>query len=407
MSSSNIDFDAKLLDWLYGELDSDDVASFEAYLETHPEQRSEAYALRDTRSAFQGLPEAEPSKALTSSLMQQAASAAQPKGGLWASFVGFFQPLVMHPAAAAMATIVVVAGVAGTLYLRTGSIGTQAAAPVSAAEPPQERLAATARASEGKDQFALAPKPEFADSKSAGDMAWELGEDEEPKAVDEAKALEPVEVRGRDMDNARGFTAGVASKSQEKLLAKASRPNKKTKSKADSNGPRRRQLSQGVLGDVTTNAISGGGVPLELGSEGTSEIARSAPAAKPAPTSTATREQANKQDKAVADGKVASWEAQQVQQFQAAARRKRCKDAGRIANDLKERSPSTYKKDVQGSREESSCSYSIASETKRRKSARAKTARKKRAGAGKSVPKRATAAPAEDSFEAEAEAEGL
>ena len=39
--------------------------------------------------AFQELPQAEPSRALTAVLMQQAAASAQPKKGIWASVVGF------------------------------------------------------------------------------------------------------------------------------------------------------------------------------------------------------------------------------------------------------------------------------------------------------------------------------
>ena len=101
--------------------------------------------------------------------------------------------------------------------------------------------------------------------------------------------------------------------------------------------------------------------------------------------------------------KPKSWESQQVADFQVAARGKRCRDAGRIANDLKEKSPLAYKENVKGSPEESDCSYYIASETKRRKTARTKRAAKsKKAGQGKSVPKKAVAAP-EESFDETAE----
>jgi hypothetical protein len=81
----------------------------------------------------------------------------------------------------------------------------------------------------------------------------------------------------------------------------------------------------------------------------------------------------------------------------------------RIANDLKKKSPLAYKQNVKGSPEESDCDYYIASETKRRKTARTKLAVSKskkstpaRKGQGKSVPKKAVAAP-EESFDATAE----
>lgn len=406
MSSSNTDFDATLLDWLYGELDSDAMASFEAHLETHPEHRAEAHALRDTRMAFQELPQAEPSGALTAMLMQQAAASVQPKEGLWASIVGFFQPIVLHPAAAAMATVVLLAGVAGTLYLKNGNMVAEPTAASSKAERPSEAPGA------------VAPEPAmFADRESEG--------------LDEAKsknAQEAPDSKADDDGDSRSFSADLASPAQEEVLRAAmsqddsqlERQSRATgKSKLSAKDVTEKELqgarAEGRDGDnfafnnSTSNAISGGALALD----GKPVVDQKAPAKKsrssrgmvggstaetiapPSPTVSKTSTPANKPQ---------SWESQQVADFQVAARGKRCRDAGRIANDLKEKSPLAYKQNVKGSPEETDCSYYIASETKRRKTARTKRAAKskKKAGQGKSVPKKAVAAP-QESFDETAE----
>ena len=403
MSSSNTDFDATLLDWLYGELDSDAMASFEAHLETHPEHRAEAHALRDTRMAFQELPQAEPSGALTAMLMHQAAASVQPKEGMWASFVGLFQPIMLHPAAAAMATVVLLAGVAGTLYLKNGNMVAEPTAASSKAERPAEAPGAAA------------PEPAmFADRESEG--------------LDEAKlknAQEAPNTKADDGDS-RKFSADLASPAQEEVLRAAisqedsrlGRQSRATgKSKPSGKDVTEKDLgarTEGRDGDnfafnsSTSNAISGGALALDA----KPAVNQKAPAKKtrssrgmvggstaetiapPSPTRSKTSTPVNKPQ---------SWESQQVADFQVAARGKRCRDAGRIANDLKEKSPLAYKQNVKGSPEETDCSYYIASETKRRKTARTKrTAKSKKAGQGKSVPKKAVAAP-EESFDQTAE----
>tara|TARA_R110002096_G_scaffold436038_3_gene665861 strand:- start:3486 stop:4703 length:1218 start_codon:yes stop_codon:yes gene_type:complete len=396
MSSSNTDFDATLVDWLYGELDSDATARFEAHLETHPEHKAEAHALRDTRMAFQELPQAEPSHALTAVLMQQAAASAQPSQGLWASIVGFFQPLVMHPATAALATIVLVAGVAGTLYVRNGNIVSEPSVVSSNAERPSD-MSRQAAAPEGAAPTSSAKLESLARGESEMD-----GES-------------PV-VAANDT---RGYAADIATAAQEERLQAAlakteSKPqqarSKEKKSKDASGAPVGLRVtgdSDAFAFDSTSNAISGGAFAdstqksgikspgkknkvVSRGLVGGSTTETVAPAPEPKASKSAAPAR-----------KPQSWESKQVADFQVAARGKRCRDAGRIAIDLKEKSPLAYKENVKGSPEESDCSYYIASETKRRKTARSKRAASKSKktstpkGQGKSVPKKALAAPQE------------
>jgi anti-sigma factor RsiW len=334
MSSSNTDFDATLLDWLYGELDSDAMASFEAHLETHPEHKAEAHALRDTRMAFQELPQAEPSGALTAMLMQQAAASVQPKEGIWASIVGFFQPVVLHPAAAAMATVVLLAGVVGTLYLKNGSMVAEPTAVSSKAERPAQAPGAAA------------PEPAM-----FGDRESESVDDgaKSGNAKSVNAQLEPT--AKADDNNARKFSADLASPAQEEVLRAAiSQEDGRLGRQSRKDATDKVQLGareEGGDGDSfafnnsTSNAISGGAVAIDSKLQELNEqtpakknrsrrgmVGGSTPetVAPPSPKVSKTSTPANKPQ---------SWESQQVADFQVAALGKRCRDAGRIAYELK------------------------------------------------------------------------
>ncbi len=400
MSSSNTDFDATLLDWLYGELDSEAAASFEAHLETHPEHKAEALALRETRMAFQQLPQAEPSSALTAVLMQQAAASAQPKQGMWASIVGFFQPVMLHPAAAAMATVVLLAGVAGTLYLRNGDMVAEPTVASSKAER-------TSGAQPGAAPPVAAVEPD-------------LGVDQTLARDEESEQDGNGSENGAKNDNSRALAADLASPAQEERLRSAlareggeqeqpRKPRNATKSRAGKG-----QGDDGFAFDSTSNAISGGAIADSKAKLSDKTHKREAPAKKNRSSSRGLVGGSTPETATVAPSPVVtatkappSWETKNVQDFQIAARGKRCREAGRIANDLKEKSPQVYKQSVEGSPEESNCSSYIASETKRRKMARSKRAARKskqkaRKGQGKSVPRKAVAAP-QESFDETAE----
>ena len=401
MSSSNTDFDANLVDWLYGELDAETQASFEAHLEANPEHKAEAQALRETRVAFQELPEAEPPNALTAMLMQQAATTAQPKQGMWAAMVSFFQPVILHPAASAMATIIVVAGVAGTLYLRNGKMVAETTVASSEAIAPAPRP--------GGAQPASLSAPEL--KERAGTFADD--EDNLPTTTAVAPAGE------------QAFGADIASPEQEESLRAAKEETGGVRDEKLQEGSKNR-LNEAVAlgsldgyafdGDMASNAISGGAIADTMATERKKDSfaqppgrrlrsdakPKSAKSSGPPPSSVADVQPAPKAGKkSIAN----SWEQKQVVSFQSLARKNRCRDAGRIANDLRDKSPLAYDRNVKGTPEESDCRDYIASESKRRKTARTRKelakskARKK--GQGKSVPKNAVAAPAEDFAEDE------
>ena len=113
-----------LIDLLYSDLEGPAAAAARAKVEAAPELTTAESDYRALRALMSELPDEDPPAAITAQLLHAAAAkapTAHPLGesvGLRAWFKNFFRPLVMHPAMAAAATFALVAGVAGTLYLR-------------------------------------------------------------------------------------------------------------------------------------------------------------------------------------------------------------------------------------------------------------------------------------------------
>jgi hypothetical protein len=123
------DIDALLIGALYGELTPADEARLQTHLESHPTDKN---ALADLTSARNAVRESrfltvqlEPPQAVSALLLQEAsrrapakvASKDDAKEGWFQRFVASF---ARHPAWAAAAMMVLVVGVAGTMYLRGG-----------------------------------------------------------------------------------------------------------------------------------------------------------------------------------------------------------------------------------------------------------------------------------------------
>jgi len=117
--------DAELIDRLYGGDESDDLGELRGVRELIARVRDEA-------------PGAEPSPAISASLLQ-AARARAPKEGLWARLRAWLLPITMHPGLAAAATLVIVVGAAAIWMRGGGEIAEptrddKAAAPAAPAE---------------------------------------------------------------------------------------------------------------------------------------------------------------------------------------------------------------------------------------------------------------------------------
>jgi hypothetical protein len=121
------DIDALLVGALYGELSSSDEAILTAHLESHPVDRTALDDLKTVRAKWKASRifelQLEPPQAVSALLLQEAARRApkieqrsQDQKESW--FKRFVTSFVAHPAMAAAATLVLVVGVAGTLYLK-------------------------------------------------------------------------------------------------------------------------------------------------------------------------------------------------------------------------------------------------------------------------------------------------
>lgn len=122
------DIDALLVGALYGELSSTEQAQLTAHLESHPADRSALDDLKAVRERFTSSRifevQLEPPQSVSALLLQEAARRA-PKQVVAADkkeswFDRFVRSFIAHPAMAAAATLVLVLGVAGTIYLNGG-----------------------------------------------------------------------------------------------------------------------------------------------------------------------------------------------------------------------------------------------------------------------------------------------
>jgi hypothetical protein len=140
------DIDALLISALYGELTPADDARLTAHLESHPADRTALADLTRTRAAVRDTGflavQVEPPQSVSARLLQEAgllsrrpargtAEHARPTEG-W--FFRFTRTFMAHPAMAVAAMLVLVVGVAGTLYVRHGDRVADMAAPVAATD---------------------------------------------------------------------------------------------------------------------------------------------------------------------------------------------------------------------------------------------------------------------------------
>jgi len=124
--TDRVDIDALLIGALYGELTPADEARLTAHLESHPADRTALADLTRTRAAVREsrilAVQLEPPQSVSALLLQEAARRApRPPREESSWFHRFTRSFMAHPALAAAMTCVIVAGVAGTLYVRHGA----------------------------------------------------------------------------------------------------------------------------------------------------------------------------------------------------------------------------------------------------------------------------------------------
>ncbi|HEX4423261.1 MAG TPA: hypothetical protein VH165_35365 [Kofleriaceae bacterium] len=220
------DIDALLISALYGELTPADEARLTAHLESHPADRNALADLTQTRAVVREsrllAVQFEPPQSVSALLLQEAARRAprqvRREGEGW--FQRFVRSLTAHPAMAAAMTLVLIVGVAGTLYVRHAD-QFDAAPPVSsemmrnspvAATPPGEPTGgapaggAPAGASDPTaDVASTTPPSNAAPAAAAGSGAYRVDLDDQLQAKAEQQVLE------HRLDTAQGIAAHAAA----------------------------------------------------------------------------------------------------------------------------------------------------------------------------------------------------
>ena len=171
------------MEYLYHELDADSAAEFRSHVGGCTRCSAELAGLERTRKALRSLPDIDPPPSVTALLLHEAARRAPAqdgeKQGFWAWITGFLQPIVAHPALAAAASLVLVAGVAGYLSMR-GLVShhptTEKLEPKTSIELVPEAQAPTGSPAQPQaEEPAVAEPPAAAVPPAADDKTLELG----------------------------------------------------------------------------------------------------------------------------------------------------------------------------------------------------------------------------------------
>jgi len=199
------DIDALLIGALYGELTPADEARLAAHLESHPGDRTALTDLTRTREAVREsrirAEQAEPSQAISALLLQEASRRAprtpprDPESESWFQRL-FRSTIVAHPAMAAAATLVLVVGAAGTLYLH-GSVPFAVSEPTVTASAPGAAPPAAAPpvAAPRSESSAAVPQAAAAGDSAAGSYRVDVAPPGDDKRAARPAAAAPSEPR--------------------------------------------------------------------------------------------------------------------------------------------------------------------------------------------------------------------
>ncbi len=216
------DIDALLISALYGELTPADEARLTAHLESHPADRSALAELTQTRATVRDsrlfAVQLEPPQSVSAMLLREAARRAPREREDAGWFHRFVRSFMAHPAMAAAAMLVLVVGVAGTLYVRHGDpfVAPQLSErDMSVAQPAAPQAMPTGAAAPAAEPAAAMPDPAAPappDSvASAGSASFRVGlsDDDEAKA-DRALGKQQPRAQADQTKEAKDLSDGLA-----------------------------------------------------------------------------------------------------------------------------------------------------------------------------------------------------
>jgi hypothetical protein len=436
--------DELMVDLLYDELDPARSAKVAEHMGACARCSAEMGALQRTRAAFRDMSDLEPPASVSAILLHEAArhspaaartAADAPAPGLLDRLRAWFRPLVNHPGLAAAASLILVACVAGALFVRKGAdmarppaldqpapaASAPAPATVPAADPaappaepeparlahePEESAAGlkderkadgvVAGVVDGKQQTEL-EQAQVADDLdreggARGDQAIEVRPaDKELKEFDSAAASATVDARAREKNR--------AEEPGKKKLARREDPAATRTRGADPAAVTPDQSSDSA---PAANAVTGAG-PLAAerqlesakgGEGGGGQGSQPTAAPESGRTRTDLAKSAGRAD--LAEQKLSpaeqGWLDTRQLRVGQLARKKACREAAELANDILERNPGYYARRVEPLKEMVPCRSYVGFEQKRRAARRVQ----KPASKNSSAPQKARAAPARD-----------
>ena len=211
--------DELMMDFIYQELEPAAAADVKSHVDGCARCGAELASLSRTRQAMRSLADVEPPAGVSALLLHEAAkrkpaaAASSEGGGIWAAILRFFGPIQAHPAMAAVASIVLVAGIAGYLSKRghvsdkTPAISEAASDDSLKLQPKgglEVRLDGDVPGAAPNDVVAGAPAPE-------GGAGGELDRAQAGEKSDSTR-------RGIAADDARERWGSLASKEEQKAL---------------------------------------------------------------------------------------------------------------------------------------------------------------------------------------------
>jgi len=379
------DIDALLIGALYGELTPADEAWLSAHLDSHPADKSALADLTFARNAVREsrflTVQLEPPQAVSALLLQEAsrrapATAQEPPHheGWFQRFVSSF---VRHPAMAAAAMLVLVVGVAGTMYVRNGNkaqIAEQttssrdqapAGAPAPAAEPTVLEEAKELQLRAGSSFETTLADPE-ATGKTKADQATAATHAEKPRTyigVPTGGRPQPKDLEAAPSAPA-DFSGGVATEGD----ARGSKGGATTGNAAPDTVQETRNERAPVIASpsppppprapqATTPRGAGAGAGVGVGGVG-GEDAR--------------------KDKSL-ETEESTWAREQHTRVTNAVKANSCKDATSLAVQLSNRTPAYYKEHVENDRELKQCLTYINAEREKTEQQRARVLQKRSA----------------------------
>jgi hypothetical protein len=363
--------DELMTDWLYDELDAPRSAHVSEHLESCARCSAQMGALRSTRAILRELPQVEPPSAISAILVHEAArrapAGAAPGGatesrGFWHRLRAAFKPLVLHPAATAIASLILVAGVAGALYVRSSwDIGDPHAIPEQEPMRPEATTAGDAPAGPSETRapqgMAEPSQESAAESSRADGVAAQLLEGEEEADLRAATVAKPDVERKRRVEAKRKQTL-------------ADQPRDEPARSAVGRGSARASAAESGDQAAAPSTVSGAG-----------------PAAPPPAQDKDVED--DESDSTTPSKKEQGWLQVQEQRLTALARKKRCREAAAVANDILDRNPDYFARRVRVAKEVELCRSDIGNEQRRRAAAR--QAQPPQGGAG--APPQSKAAP--------------